>query len=58
MLESTILPALDEEQPPIATAEQFDLFANVKPLIVPGADVFSKPMTALGVLYYQIRDRL
>ena len=40
------------------TMEQFDLFADVKPLIVPGARLFNKPMVALGVLYYQIKDRL
>jgi len=40
------------------TMEQFDLFANVKPFNVPGAHVFSKPMMTLGVLYYQIKDRL
>lgn len=40
------------------TLEQFDLFADVKPFIVPGAHLLSKPMVALGVLYYQIRDRL
>lgn len=40
------------------TMEQFDLFASVKPLIVPGAHLFTKPMVALGVLYYQIKDRL
>jgi len=40
------------------TMEQFDLFADVKPIIVPGAKLFSKPMVALGVLYYQIKDRL
>ncbi len=38
--------------------ERFDLFAGVKPFIVPGAHTFQKPMVALGVLYYQIRDRL
>ena len=38
--------------------ERFDLFANVKPFVVPGAHTFSKPMVALGVLYYQIKDRL
>jgi hypothetical protein len=38
--------------------ERFDLFANVKPLVVPGADWFSKPMVALGMMYYQIKDRL
>ena len=40
------------------TVEQFDLFANVKPLLVPGAHLLSKPMVALGVLYYHIKDRL
>jgi len=40
------------------TVEQFDLFANVKPLVVPGAHLFSKPMVTLGMLYYQIKDRL
>lgn len=40
------------------TLERFDLFADVKPIVVPGADTFSRPMVALGVLYYQIKDRL
>jgi gamma-glutamylputrescine oxidase len=40
------------------TLERFDLFAGVPPVRVPGAHVFQKPMVALGVLYYQIRDRL
>ena len=40
------------------TMEQFDLFAKVKPVRVPGAYTFQKPMVALGVLYYQIKDRL
>jgi glycine/D-amino acid oxidase-like deaminating enzyme len=40
------------------TFEQFDLFANTKPLKVPGGHWLRKPMVALGVLYYQIRDRL
>ncbi len=40
------------------TMEQFDLFANVKPFSVPGAQRFQKPMVALGILYYQIKDRL
>ncbi len=40
------------------TVEQFDLFANVKPFIVPGAHWLNKPMVALGMLYYQIKDRL
>lgn len=40
------------------TMEQFDMFANVKPFVVPGAHTFSKPMVALGVMYYKIKDRL
>jgi gamma-glutamylputrescine oxidase len=40
------------------TLERFDLFADVKPVVVPGAHALRKPMVALGVLYYQVRDRL
>ncbi len=40
------------------TLEQFDLFASVPPVRVPGAHALRKPLVALGVLYYQIRDRL
>ncbi|HEX5786876.1 MAG TPA: FAD-binding oxidoreductase [Woeseiaceae bacterium] len=40
------------------TLERFDLFAAVPPIRVPGAHAFAKPMVALGVLYYQVRDRL
>jgi glycine/D-amino acid oxidase-like deaminating enzyme len=40
------------------SVERFDLFANVKPFTVPGAHMFSNPMVALGMLYYQIKDRL
>jgi glycine/D-amino acid oxidase-like deaminating enzyme len=40
------------------TVERFDLFANVKPLIVPGARWLHKPMVTLGMMYYQIKDRL
>ena len=40
------------------TLERFDMFANVKPLVVPGAHWFSKPMVTLGMMYYQIKDRL
>jgi gamma-glutamylputrescine oxidase len=38
--------------------ERFDMFANVKPLIVPGAHLFTKAMVTLGMMYYQIKDRL
>lgn len=40
------------------SVEQFDLFADVKPFIVPGAAAFTKPMVTLGMMYYQIKDRL
>ena len=40
------------------TVEQFDLFANVSPRVIPGSHLLSKPMVALGMLYYQIKDRL
>ncbi|MDH3337449.1 MAG: FAD-binding oxidoreductase [Gammaproteobacteria bacterium] len=40
------------------TMERFDVFANIKPIRFPGAHRFSKPLVALGVLYYQIRDKL
>ncbi|MEM8814334.1 MAG: FAD-binding oxidoreductase [Pseudomonadota bacterium] len=40
------------------TLEQFDLFADVPPVRVPGAHLLRKPLVALGVLYYQIKDRL
>ena len=40
------------------TFEQFDLFANVKPIVIPGAHVFSKPMVSLGAMYYKLKDRL
>jgi len=40
------------------TVEQFDMFASVKPFIVPGAHWFTQPMVALGMMYYKIKDRL
>ena len=40
------------------TFEKFDLFADIKPFIIPGAHTFSTPMVALGMLYYQLKDRL
>jgi gamma-glutamylputrescine oxidase len=40
------------------TVERFDLFANVKPFVVPGAYWLNKPMVTLGMMYYQIKDRL
>lgn len=40
------------------TLERFDLFAKVKPVKVPGANLLSTPMVALGMMYYMVRDRL
>ena len=40
------------------TYERFDIFAGVKSFAVPGVHTFGKPMVALGMLYYQIKDRL
>ncbi len=40
------------------TFERFDVFARVKPMVVPGAHALATPLVALGVLYYQLRDRL
>jgi len=40
------------------TFERFDVFAGIKPVLLPGAHSFSKPLAALAILYYQIRDRL
>ena len=40
------------------TMEQFDMFANIDPVIVPGAHTFRNQMVALGMLYYRIKDRL
>jgi len=40
------------------TFERFDVFANINPVIFPGAHTFRNQMVALGILYYQIKDRL
>jgi glycine/D-amino acid oxidase-like deaminating enzyme len=40
------------------TLEQFDLFAKVPPVVVPGAHALARPLVTLGMMYYQVRDRL
>jgi gamma-glutamylputrescine oxidase len=40
------------------TLERFDLFANSRPMTIPGSHLFGRPMVALGMLFYQIKDRL
>jgi len=40
------------------TFERFDMFASIKPAVIPGAHTFRNQWVALGVLYYQLKDRL
>ena len=40
------------------TFERLDMFANIKPIFVPGAHTFARQMVALGMIYYQLKDRL
>lgn len=40
------------------TNERFDVFAKIKPVKLPGAHLLRKPMVALGVAYYQLKDKL
>ena len=40
------------------TMERFDIFADVRQIIIPGAQTFHKPMVSLGMLYYRLRDWL
>jgi len=40
------------------TLEQFDMFANVRPIRVPGGHLLDKPLVALAMVYYRLKDRL
>ncbi len=40
------------------TLERFDIFANIKPVVIPGMHMFGKQMVALGMLYYKLQDKL
>ena len=40
------------------TLERFDVFANIKPIWIPGQHVFRNQMVALGMMYYKLVDRL
>ena len=40
------------------TLERFDVFSSVKPIVIPGAHRFSKPMVSMGMMYYWLKDRL
>ena len=38
--------------------ERFDMFADIKPPAIPGSFTLQKPLVTLGMLYYQIKDRI
>ncbi|NIV16823.1 MAG: FAD-dependent oxidoreductase [Woeseiaceae bacterium] len=40
------------------TMERFDLFADLKPLRIPGTQWAGNQLIALGMLYYKLKDRL
>jgi len=40
------------------TFERFDIFARIKPVTVPGSGILAKPMVALGMVYYSLKDLL
>ncbi len=40
------------------TMERMDVFANIKPTIIPGARLLQKPLISLGMMYFQLKDRL
>ncbi|MGB0668929.1 MAG: NAD(P)/FAD-dependent oxidoreductase [Porticoccaceae bacterium] len=40
------------------TLERFDIFANIKPVTIPGQHLFRNQMVALGMLYYKLVDSL
>ncbi len=40
------------------TIERFDVFAKIKPIFIPGAHTFRRPMVALGMIYYRLKDWL
>ncbi|ARN76236.1 NAD(P)/FAD-dependent oxidoreductase [Oceanicoccus sagamiensis] len=40
------------------TFERFDVFANIKPVRLPGQHLFAQQMVALGMMFYKLRDKL
>ena len=40
------------------TLEDFDLFADVSPILIPGVRHLQRPLISLGIMYYRIMDRL
>ena len=40
------------------TMERMDIFAGIKPLLIPGAHYLRKPLISLGMMYFKLRDKL
>ncbi len=40
------------------TMERFNIFANIKPVSIPGQHIFRNQMVSMGMLYYKLRDWL
>lgn len=35
-----------------------EVFANIRPPVIPGSFTLQKPLVTLGMLYYRIKDRI
>ena len=42
----------------VGTAERFDVFSKIKPIIFPGQHLFRNQLVSLGMLYYRLIDAL
>ena len=40
------------------TMDRFDIFADIKPITIPGQHLFGRQMVALGMMYYKLQDKL
>jgi len=40
------------------TMERFDVFANIRPIVIPGSQLLHRPLVSLGLMYYQLKDKL
>jgi gamma-glutamylputrescine oxidase len=40
------------------TLERMDMFEQIKPLVMPGAQLLRKPLVSLGMMLYKLKDRL
>jgi gamma-glutamylputrescine oxidase len=40
------------------TMESMDIFANIKPVTFPGIRSLEKPLVTLGMMYFQLKDRM